>query len=875
MLKIEEFLPTHNWETIYTRKIPSRKEELFPINDLSLSPQSKRYLSALYPDGIYGHQKEAIEKFKNQENLCISTGASSGKSLVFYVGAIEKLNQSPDSRIIAIYPLKALAREQKERWMEALKKAGISAVVDQIDGDVDTRLRSNIVRSSKILILTPDIIHSWFLSNLNNNAVLNFLKRLSLVVVDEIHNYTGVFGSNAAFLYRRLQHILKILKASPQYISASATIREPETHLKNLFGIDFSIIGPNFDTSPRYKLEIKLINPPRSRDFLSEVSNFLYYLSANTDTKFLAFVDSRKQSEQIASITARLEDKGKEKDSENGLEFNHLRQLNVLPYRSGYEEKDRTVIQDRLREGSLKGVVSTSALEMGIDIPFLNVGVLIGVPQSLTNFYQRIGRIGRRSEGKIFVLNSGDVLDESIFNNPKNFLNQPLAEGALYLKNTRIQYINALCLARRGGEHDQVCSMLGIDNETIDIPKLVDWPEGFIELCKQERVGEIPVDLQNIKIDAGEEPNHIFPLRDVESQFKVELKSNREVQPRGFLSYSQLMREAYPGAIYYYTTIPLRVFKVDTRSKIVQVKKTKRYSTKPSRPLTLIYPNLTTGNVYKSFKYNKLTIIESNLQVYESVFGLQEFRGPKKTNYNYPLNGNLDGIYFNSNRFFRYYFTTGIIITHPSFSSQDINYEVLAELLYESFLMIIPFERRDINYAMDKFRVPRGPITEKNNFIALYDQTYGSLRLSGRILEEDILKKTFCKMMEICRNKDMNLNIKIDTKLILIIETLYKDLLEKPLKIPFDLPPRKVEEEKFEKIIMPGSKGIDIINNNEEFEVESIFFHPAKGLCYRGKHFSLKIAPNTPIPIEQIKEVPDQSKIGFYNYETGDIKSLD
>ena len=74
---------------------------------------------------------------------------------------------------------------------------------------------------------------------------------------------------------------------------------------------------------------------------------------------------------------------------------------------------------------------------------------------------------------------------------------------------------------------------------------------------------------------------------------------------------------------------------------------------------------------------------------------------------------------------------------------------------------------------------------------------------------------------------------------------------------------------------MPGSKGIDIINNNEEFEVESIFFHPAKGLCYRGKHFSLKIAPNTPIPIEQIKEVPDQSKIGFYNYETGDIKSLD
>jgi len=872
---LDGYFQSKNWNIVDVQRIPPREAKYYGYTDIGLSEQSRKFLEDSLPTrGLYRHQKEAIEGFLSGENICLTTGTASGKSLVFYVGAIERLVRHPDSKIIAIYPLKALGREQEERWVKSLHSANLNIRVGRIDGQVPMHARSEILRNSQVLIITPDLIHAWVMYNLSNKAILNFFAKLSLIVVDEIHNYTGVFGSNAAYLFRRMQHVMNLLGSSPQYIAASATIAEPESHLENLLGLNFKIIGPGSDTSPRQEVAIKLVEPPSTKDLLTTLSEFMEFIAKDTNHKFIAFVESRKQTEYITSIISRSQIR---ESDEVSLNYNHLQKLDILPYRAGYEENDRSMIQERLSKGKLTGVVSTSALELGIDIPFLTLGILVGVPHSATSFYQRIGRIGRHSKGEVVVVNTGDIYSESIFRNPKQLLNMPLSEGALYLKNPRIQYIHALCLARHGGEHDQVCSALNIIEESSDFKSSITWPEGFLELCKSERIGVIPTELQNMKAQAGDDPNHTYPLRDVDIQFEVRHKSGPIQESCGSLSYGQLMREAYPGAVYYYITKPYRVYRVRIHSRLVEVRREKRYTTKPQMLPTLVFPNFTPENVYTSQKYGDLIAVECNLQIREAIVGFKERRGPKEFTVNYPLDPSL-GCYFDQSRFTRNYFTTGVVFTHPIFNQPKVQCDIVANLLFEAFLMVIPFERRDIHFANDKHRVKNGPINEGDKFICIYDQTYGSLRLSSRILEEQTLKHVVEKAVELAHH-DESLDINLET--MEALDQVLASLSESPVNISFG-PKEGLQREtdRFVKVIIPGSKGLDIKRNNEEFFVEGVFFSPSfKGLAYRGKHLSEKTSKFSDviisIPIDSLKEIPGESKFGLYDLETGEVKEIE
>jgi DEAD/DEAH box helicase domain-containing protein len=866
-----EFNFLNNWTLVYEHIIPEKKAEYIGFEDLNLSSKSRQYLKEACPKGLYLHQREAIKRYLEGNNICITTGTASGKSLPFYVLGIEELVKDPRNRIIAIYPLRALGREQESRWERAISCAGLDIKIGRIDGQVPSNMRKGIIKGSNIIIMTPDIIHAWLLSNLNDPIILELMRNISLIIVDEVHSYTGVFGSNSAFLFRRLRHILNLLDRDPRFICASATIADPNSHLYKLLGLNVEIIGPNYDTSPRYEMNVQLLTPPRNADLLTEISNLIYSITTETDKRFIAFVDSRKQTEHISSILARYQDKDEElKELDNNIE--QIFKLNVLPYRAGYEEEDRNAIQDRLNSGMLSGVISTSALELGIDIPFLNMGILIGVPQSSTSLYQRIGRIGRNSKGNILVINTGDVYDEAIFKNPEEVLKRPLAEGALYLENSRIQYIHALCLARHGGENDQICEKIH-KNDELEFNSQITWPDGFIELCRMERLGEVPIDLQNMKTEAGDDPNHTFPLRDVESQFKVEYKDGPYIKSLGSLSYSQLMREAYPGAVYYYITSPYRVVRVNFHHKTVQVRHEKRYTTQPIELPKQIFPNMSEGNIYRANKYGDMIIIECNLQVRESLCGFKERRGPNELSFNYPLRGNEINVYFDMSRFTRNYFTTGMVITHPSLNLKNVDCEIIAELLYEAFLMVIPFERRDLSFASDSHRKKRGDIESGARFISIFDQTYGSLRLSGRFMETSILKMAVEKSLEIAID---NNKFEVNQETLDAIKKLYEESLKAPEEYKFEIEFQTMEYEKLEKVILPKSRGLNISRNNEEFEIEDVYFNPKIGsLCYRGKHLSSKNQDVIEIvPLREIIEIPGESRLGYYNYETGEIKSL-
>lgn len=865
-MDITQFLDDEGWEISTPLEIPERKGQIYNHNELELSTPTAKYLRKKFPAGLYRHQIDAISQGTKGIDVCMLTSTASGKSVPFYATGIELLCRDKNARVIAIYPLKALGREQEERWKAALQASGLDISVGRIDGGVSINKRLSVLQKSSVVIMTPDVIHAWLLTALSEPLVRSFLKNLRLIILDEIHTYTGVFGSNAALLLRRLQHVSEMLGARFQYLCASATMANPEQHLKSLIGRSFSLVLPECDSSPKPAMTILLARPANTKDQLSSISSLLVFLAQENSSRFICFVDSRKQTEHISAISSRVEDQIEDDSIEHS--FDRIRKYNMLPYRSGYEEYDRDLIQKELTNGNLHGVVSTSALEMGIDIPGLNVGVLVGVPQSSTSLYQRIGRVGRDSQGVVIVVNTGNLLDEHVFADPKLLFNRPLQEGALYLENRRIQYIHTMCLARPGGEHDITAESIG-KNITTEIFSTLEWPDGFLTLCTNERLGQLPADLQDMKMQGGDSPNHVFPLRDVEAQYQIKIQ-NTANENLGSLSYSQLMREAYPGAVYYHITQPYRVARVLQRDKIVTVRPEKRYFTKPTHLPTLVYPNLSEGNIYRSEGVEQFIAVECNLQIHEALCGFREHRGSNEIAITYPTNSAVSGVFFNLTQFTHNFFTTGTIISHPVLEAPGVKIEKVAGLLYEAFVIQIPFERRDVNYAYDKYRQAHGPIHEGNRFVAIYDQTYGSLRLSGALMEAGVMKQVLNYSIELARLEDSE-----DTVTISVLETLAKAARE-PL---FDRMPElqthatTYQDGDLIRVIKPGSKGWSEIRGNVEFLVEDVFYRPG-GLAYRGRYQDTYMNDTIILPLESVIEIPGESTMGFFNSQTGEVKDL-
>jgi len=864
-MNVKSYLINNNWDIIYESIISEKVPEFFDYNDLNLSKQSLMVL-ANFRNGIYKHQKLALDKALNRENVCLSTSTASGKSLVFYISGIERIVHNPKSKILAIYPLKALGTEQHKRWESIFEKAGLNTNVGRIDGGIPQNQRNDILKNSDVIIMTPDIIHAWLLSNLSTKLITNFLSNIKIIIVDEAHTYSGVFGSNSAFLFRRLNHIIQKLGGSTSYISASATIKNPEIHLRKLIGLDFEIIDQKNDTSPKKDSRILLANPPDKSDILTSFSEIMNFIAEKTDHKFISFVDSRKQTEYLASITSRQIVKEEHEDQE--VDFDYFEQLKIFPYRSGYEEPDRLRIQEKLSDGTLNGVISTSALEMGIDIPYLTLGILLGIPSSATSFFQRIGRVGRHTKGQIIIINNGSIITETIFRNPEKLLKIPLSESALYLENPRIQYIHTLCLAREGGEDENIKNYVGIDDNKFSTE--IDFPDNFVNLCNSEKIGEISTEFQTMKAQAGEDPNHTYPLRDIDNQYKVEMRRGPNIRHLGSLTYNQLLREAYPGAVYYYQTQSFRVFRVNVFKHLIEVRKDRKYTTKPVFIPSLIFPNLSEGNIFESVRFGDLIIIECNLQIRDSIIGYKERRGPNEFQIDYPLDPQK-GSFFSQSRFTRNYFTTGIILNHPVLNYENVKNGLISKIVFEAFLMTIPFERQDVSFGSDKHRKERDLFSEGSRFISIFDQTYGSLRLTSRLMDIDVITTVFETALSIAENEK---RYELNSQTLEAIREINTSLSNSAQKMVIEEGIKSIPDD-YEKILLPGSVGLNQRRQNEEFRIDAIFFRrDLNSLAYRGKHLSQRSRKfdgvEIIVPIKDIVEVPGESKIGFYNYATGE-----
>lgn len=715
---IINIVEAHKLAIVDSLEVSSRPANLVPPPG-NLVSVVKLLLNSLFPLGIYSHQAAGIQAALDGKDICLATPAASGKSLVFMSVAAHVLKNDPQARVLALYPARALIQDQLTKWQGFLGNLGLE--VGYIDGGVPTVQRVGILQRSHVVLMTPDVAHAWLLAKVSEVAPREFLDRLKLLILDEAHVYDGVFGTNMAHFMRRLQAV----SASQRVICSTATIGEPESFVRRLTGREVVVLPDEQDGSGNPGKTLLLANVFEGKAFDAYVS--CISALANSDCgRFLAFADSRRMVEQLVAAAARTTEMGEPKLGEaqdnaqhegDALEPETESLYRVLPYRAGYEEEDRRAIQRALERGELAGVVSTSALELGIDIGELRVVLLLGAPPSAKAFKQRIGRAGRKSFG-VCVLIDALGLVSRLPGGLREFADRKPEPSWLYFENRYIQFANALCAAAE-------LEAVGVSEQRLGVFDTL--PPDFGRWLRNELhpTETVPEDLYPLKQRAQAGPHFEFPIRSgAEKSFSVQCHQGPNVFPLGTLTLSQSLREAYPGAIYYYMARPYRVVQYRFREGEIRVQRTKRYTTDPLLQ-TMVFPKFN-GGVLSALVSDEGFLVEAEVQVSERVTGFVEKRGPNRITHQYSPESTFSRKALN-----RFFETTGVCWF---FADRELVSEALGGAVLEAFCTLCSVQSRDIGFGVFHSKgSPLGPDAVQG--ICIYDATHGSLRLTQQLAD--------------------------------------------------------------------------------------------------------------------------------------------
>jgi DEAD/DEAH box helicase domain-containing protein len=380
-------------------------------------PVEPRVASVIGHDGIarlYTHQAEAIAHARNGEHVVVVTGTASGKTLCYNVPVLESILADPSSCALYLYPTKALAQDQLRtltRYLEA--DPTLPLVAGTYDGDTPPNARRKLKNEANVLLTNPDMLHSGILPN--HGTWARFLAKLKYVVVDEVHTYRGTFGSNVAHVLGRLNRICEHYGAKPTFICSSATIRNPRELADGLTGRAMHVVDD--DGSPRGPKAFVIWNPPffgddrvERKSANVEAARIIAEL-VGFDHQAIAFVRARVVSEIVAKYAQEFVSK-----------FSPSRAKLIKSYRGGYLPEERRGIERALFSGELKAVVSTNALELGIDIGSMEAAVLVGYPGSIASTWQQAGRAGRGADPSLVVLLPYDSpIDQYMARHPDYF----------------------------------------------------------------------------------------------------------------------------------------------------------------------------------------------------------------------------------------------------------------------------------------------------------------------------------------------------------------------------------------------------------------------------------------------------------------------
>ncbi|MEJ5173218.1 MAG: DEAD/DEAH box helicase [Hydrogenothermaceae bacterium] len=544
--------------------------------------KSQKINRFLQKEGIrlYSHQAQAFKLLlKENKNVVITTPTASGKSLIYILTILEKIALNPNSRAVLLFPLTALANDQYEKINSLIEKSSVKATVSVYTGNTEEEDRK-IIRNSppNILITTPDMLNMGILPNHRLWAV--FFDGLDTVVIDELHSYRGVLGSHVANVIRRLKRVTSFYNDQKiQFILNSATIKNPVKFAQRFIDEDVVEVSISGAGSPLKFLRVYKSLPKHK--IAEIVVEFL-----KKDISTIVFLDSRKE---VELFHIRLKRYLEEKHLEKYIDL-------ITPYRSGYTNKERREIERKLSKGEYKVVISTSALEMGIDIGSIDACVLIGFPGTLSAMWQRFGRAGRREKRayNVFIPRK-DILDQYFLNNPEELLNKEVEEPVINPQNPYILKKHLIAMA---------------NEKPISLSEIKNSEEKYI---LRELILEEELEFKNSKVYPKKKIN--FSLRSASGQFDIiEEKSMKKV---GYLNSEFVMDEAHKNAIYIHNGRYYLVSDVDFENRQVFVISTKpNYFTDPLRDT-----QIEILDIEKSKKVKDLELFYGDINVRTSVVG--------------------------------------------------------------------------------------------------------------------------------------------------------------------------------------------------------------------------------------------------------------
>ena len=600
--------PEYSEHTAHIETIPAR-DAVQSVLTKPLPGPLETYLSGR-GFSLYTHQCDAIESIRNREDLILTTATASGKTLAFSLPIIERLFNEPEATALYLYPTKALCHDQLKTLQDIEKNTGISLHPAVYDGDTPAGRRPLIRSGSRIILSNPYELHTilpW------HHQWSDFFKNLTAVVIDEAHQYRGVFGSNMAFVIRRLRRICAHHGTDPLMILSSATIANPEDFGSRLTGKPVTCISS--DGSPRGTKNFVIYNPFRGGDMSGTTyheSVKILRMCMNHDLRMLCFTGSRKLTELI---TLQVRDDLIRKDNADPAL--------VSAYRAGYLPEERREIEDRMKRGFLRGIVSTNALEVVIDVGCLDGVIMTGFPGSIMSTWQQAGRAGRTTADSLAILVAhADPLDQYFMHHPDQFFQSRHEHAIIDLDNPYILSGQVLCAAAElpvttgnddrffGKELGNVLSSLAGEH-LLSITR-----RGYIYSGSRR-----PVELASLSA---------IPT----ITFKV--MCDGEILET--LDQSQAFREAHEGAILYHQGEKYQVLSMDFDRHVIRVERTDvDYYTKPLRSVDVRIireeTNRMVGNSRLSF--GEVTVTEHctsyRVMLYDTIISVEPLSLPPVT----------------------------------------------------------------------------------------------------------------------------------------------------------------------------------------------------------------------------------------------------
>jgi DEAD/DEAH box helicase domain-containing protein len=530
--------------------LPPREATLVKMPDLE--PELAGALRKIGASRLYSHQLEAYERVRLGENVVVATATASGKSLCYKIPAFQNALARASRRAIFLYPTKALAQDQ----LGKIKGFGLRGVHPATyDGDTPHALRADIRRRANILLTNPDMLNVGILPN--HEAWADFLRNLEIVAVDEAHVLRGVFGSHVAAVVRRLRRVSMLHGGDPKFVLTSATIANPQELAESLTGVPFSLVDNDGASTGERRVVFR--NPPlldkekgERRSLLTEGA-LVFANLVSQGVRTIAFAKSRKAAELIYRYAA------------DRLGVDGARRIS--PYRAGYTPRERREIEGRLFRGDLLGVVSTNALELGVDVGALDAVVCCGYPGSVASIWQQWGRAGRGKDPALAVYIAGrDSLDQFLIENPPRVLGRRVEAARVTMENPYILGPHLLAAAHE--------APLDADDENFFGPAYRSVAKAMMEARLLASSGG------RLVYVGGDSPARNISLRSASSE--TVLIADDEGELIGTAEATRAPSELHPGATYLHRGNAYEVESLDLRlHRAVARRVPNRYYTRP------------------------------------------------------------------------------------------------------------------------------------------------------------------------------------------------------------------------------------------------------------------------------------------------------